>query len=66
MTELRQGSFLWKKSTASGSSGCVEVARAGEIIIVRDSKDPSGSSLTFSGEEWKEFLVSTRADRFNF
>ncbi len=67
MTELpqRAGSLLWKKSTASGDSGCVEVARSGEMIVVRDSKDPLGPVLTFSKVEWKAFLVGVCAGQFD-
>jgi hypothetical protein len=66
VTELqRQGSLLWKKSTASGGYGCVEVARAGEMIHVRDSKAPSGPALAFSGLEWEAFLASARAGQFD-
>ncbi|MGH3945447.1 MAG: DUF397 domain-containing protein [Pseudonocardiaceae bacterium] len=56
---------MWKKSTASGSAGCVEVARTGEMLLVRDSKDPSGSVLTFSGAEWTAFLIGACSDEFN-
>jgi hypothetical protein len=65
VAELQQCSLIWKKSTASGSAGCVEVARANEMLLVRDSKDPSGSILTFSGAEWKEFLVGACSGEFN-
>ena len=35
----------WRKSTRSQNGGnCVEVAPLAEVIAVRDSKDPSGSS----------------------
>jgi hypothetical protein len=56
---------LWKKSTASGSGGCINVARIGGVILVRDSKDPSGPTLSFSSAEWREFLVNTCADQFD-
>lgn len=66
MTESQQQRFLpWRKSTASGSGGCVEVAMAGEAIFVRDSKNPSGSTLKFSETEWDAFLVGARAGEFN-
>ena len=67
MAELphQAGSLSWKKSTASGDSGCVEVARSGETIVVRDSKDPLGPVLTFSGAEWKAFLSGACAGQFN-
>jgi hypothetical protein len=59
------GSLLWKKSTASGSAGCVEVARAEGKVFVRDSKVPSESFLSFSEQEWEEFLVGVRGGRFD-
>jgi hypothetical protein len=65
MAELQQGSLSWKKSTASGGGACVEVARVGETIIVRDSKNVLGPVLTFSGEEWRDFLVGARSGQFN-
>ncbi|MBV9651582.1 MAG: DUF397 domain-containing protein [Pseudonocardiales bacterium] len=63
MTEQeQQRSLLWKKSTASGNSGCVEVARTGKMTLVRDSKAPSGPFLTFKDAIWKNFCA--RADEF--
>ncbi|HLH59501.1 MAG TPA: DUF397 domain-containing protein, partial [Streptosporangiaceae bacterium] len=41
----------------SGSEGCVEVAAAARSILVRDSKDPHGPTLTFSGPEWARFVA---------
>jgi hypothetical protein len=67
VTRLQQeGSLSWKKSTASGGGGCVEVARAGEKILVRDSKGPSGPALIFSGLEWVAFLTDARAGQFDY
>lgn len=65
MAELRHGSLSWKKSTATGDGNCVEVARAGETVIVRDSKDALGPVLTFTEDEWRNFLAGTRSGRFN-
>lgn len=66
MAKLQQyDSLAWKKSTASGGGACVEVARAGETIFVRDSKAPSGPTLSFSGVEWESFLIGARAGEFN-
>ncbi|MET8093145.1 DUF397 domain-containing protein [Micromonospora sp. NPDC005220] len=56
----------WRKSTRSGSNGgeCVEVAdNLPGIVAVRDSKDPQGSSLTFSPTAWASFVRSTRISR---
>ena len=55
----------WVKSTASGDSGCMEVARAPGVVLVRDSKDPSGSALVFSEVEWNAFLIGACAGEFD-
>jgi len=65
MAGPQQDELSWKKSTASLSSECVEVARAGETIFVRDSKNPSGPVLAFSGAEWEAFLIGVRDGQFN-
>ena len=64
VTGLQHGYLSWKNSTASGTGACVEVARAGETIVVRDSKSPSGPVLTFSETEWEAFLAGAPAEAF--
>jgi hypothetical protein len=55
----------WKKSTASGTGNCVEVACRGDVVLVRHSKDPSGVTLSFSPEEWERFMVAVRGGLFD-
>lgn len=55
----------WHKSTASLESNCVEVATDGEFVGVRDSKNPDGPVLTFTGGEWKAFLKGAENGEFN-
>lgn len=59
------GLLSWRKSTASNSGQCVEVARSGEAIFVRDSKDPSGPRLKFNELEWEAFLAGARGGEFD-
>ncbi|MFI0417735.1 DUF397 domain-containing protein [Spongiactinospora sp. 9N601] len=50
---------IWRKSTRSTDNGgnCVEVAtNLPGLIAVRDSKDPTGPTLTFTPAEWTAFL----------
>jgi hypothetical protein len=53
----------WKKSSYSSAyHGCVEIAAAGERVLVRDSKDPAGPVLAFTPDGWRVFLVSLRPE----
>ncbi|MEV0622390.1 DUF397 domain-containing protein [Nonomuraea sp. NPDC050404] len=46
----------WVKSSYSGGNGdCFELGRSGELIAVRDSKDPDGARLYFTRAEWNAF-----------
>jgi Domain of unknown function (DUF397) len=47
----------WRKATASGNNGCVEVAPLTDGgVAVRDSKDPQSPVLAFTRREWTAFL----------
>lgn len=47
----------WRKSSYSGGGNqCVEVARFGAAVAVRDSKNPDGGHLTFGTAAWNAFL----------
>ncbi|MDG4805973.1 DUF397 domain-containing protein [Micromonospora sp. WMMD1120] len=57
MTDL--AGATWRKSTRSGGSGgnCVEVAdNLPGVVGVRDSKDPTGPTLTFAPASWATFV----------
>lgn len=47
----------WRKSSYCNTGGqCVEVAQAGTSRLVRDSADPAGARLAFSGAAWAAFI----------
>ena len=57
---------VWRKSVKTQNSGaCVEVARVGNIIGVRDSKDPDGPILKFTPREFEAFLDGARRAEFD-
>ncbi|MBV9380906.1 MAG: DUF397 domain-containing protein [Streptosporangiaceae bacterium] len=49
----------WRTSSYSGNNGgdCVEVGVAGNLIAVRDSKDPGGPNLAFGPRAWRAFAA---------
>ena len=47
----------WRTSSFSGGNGgqCVEVADAASVVLVRDTTDRDGGTLTFTAEAWRVF-----------
>jgi hypothetical protein len=55
----------WIKSTHSDSGACVEVARVGSTIGVRDTKARgAGPVLEFTEAEWSAFLGGVAGGEF--
>jgi hypothetical protein len=52
----------WRKSSRSTNNGgaCVELARAGGVVGVRDSKDPHGGALTLNLRTARALLDSIK------
>lgn len=56
----------WRKSSRSNSTGaCVEVGSAAMHIAVRDSKNPQNGSLTFSPDQWRNFVQKVKHGEFD-
>lgn len=56
----------WFKAASSyGSGACVELASTGEGILVRDSKDPQGPWLRYTGAEFTAFLSAAKQGEFD-
>jgi len=50
----------WHKSSYSGSqTECVEVARAPQVVGVRDTKHQEAGALALSAVAWRAFLTRT-------
>jgi hypothetical protein len=46
--------LTWRTSSYSGGNGdCVEVASSSTEVLVRDTKDRPGGTLTFTSEQWR-------------
>ncbi|MCT2583331.1 DUF397 domain-containing protein [Actinophytocola gossypii] len=51
----------WRKSSRSAGNGsnCVEVAQAVDAVLVRDTKNRTGGTLSFTPNSWQRFLKSS-------
>jgi hypothetical protein len=58
-------SAVWKKSTRSAQSNCVEVAFIDGQVGVRDSKNREGPILAFTSAEWEAFTGGVRDGEFD-
>ena len=52
----------WRKSTYSDGNGgeCLEVASDVGLILVRDTADRSGATLTLTARTWQNLLIRLR------
>ncbi len=55
----------WRKSTATESGTCVEVAFDGHFLLIRNSNDPSGPKLAFLCSEWTAFVADVKNGKFD-
>ena len=64
MSDFRDA--IWRKSVKTQNNGaCVEVARVGGCIGVRDSKNPDGPVLKFTVREFEAFLDGAGKGEFD-
>lgn len=65
---MENSELTWRKSSFSDNSGpvCVEVAALpGGGAAIRDSKDPDGPRLNFTGSEMRAFVEGAKAGQFD-
>ncbi|GIJ47581.1 hypothetical protein Val02_44670 [Virgisporangium aliadipatigenens] len=61
---LKRGATHWRRSTFCATGECVEVARAGEDVVVRNSTD-GDNVVAFTPEAWTDFVEAIRDGEFD-
>jgi hypothetical protein len=56
---------MWRRASYCASNECLEVARQDDLILLRDSKEASGSVLRYAPEEWLAFVRGIKAGEFD-
>jgi hypothetical protein len=55
----------WRKSSHSGQTNCLEVRLRSGDVQVRDSKDPGGTVLSYTRDEWLAFVAGAKDGEFD-
>jgi hypothetical protein len=52
----------WRTASYSGANGgeCVEVASVADAVMMRDTKDRNGGTLTVPASAWRAFIAATK------
>jgi Domain of unknown function (DUF397) len=58
--------LIWRVSSWSAGSNCIEVAGDKTAILVRDTKNRSRAILSFSPTVWADFVEAVQADSIIF
>jgi hypothetical protein len=56
---------LWRRSTRSQDTNCVEVAHVDGQVLIRDSKDRESVMLAVSACDWTEFVAAVKDGEFD-
>jgi hypothetical protein len=60
-----EGGLIWRKSSASGNGGCVEVAFDASKVHVRDTENRQGAILSVSPSAWSDLIEAIRHGRYD-
>jgi hypothetical protein len=55
----------WRRASRCAANACVEVAIAGDTILIRDTKRQDGTVLAYSREEWRVFVDGVKNGEFD-
>lgn len=61
---MMQEKVTWVRSSFCSGGQCLEVATAGEAVLVRDTKKP-WEVLRFGMWQWRDFMAAVKAGDFD-
>jgi predicted secreted Zn-dependent protease len=59
------GDLDWRVSRVCENGACVEVARHGEFVLIRNTNHPEGPISVFTMDEWRHFLAGAKLGDFD-
>jgi len=64
VTHETAGGIPWHKGRPCDGGSCVEIAAAGEEVLLRSTESPE-VLVTLSRGEWRDFLADAKEGRFD-
>lgn len=58
-------SLTWRTALSCNGGNCVRVAASGQAVFIGDSKRPDGPILSYTEDEWREFLLGVKNGDFD-
>ena len=63
--ESTLGGLDWRVSRTCESGACVAVARSGGSVLIGNSNMPAIQAISFTTDEWREFLAGAKLGHFD-
>ena len=57
--------LTWHKALNCNGGNCITIATRGRTILIGNSKSPDGPILSYTMEEWQEFLAGAKNGDFD-
>jgi predicted secreted Zn-dependent protease len=57
--------LTWRTAFSCNGGSCIAVAAAGQKVLIADTKTPDGPVLSYTPEEWREFLAGAKNGDFD-
>jgi len=61
MSDVPPQHLVWRISSKSAGTNCVEIARTPDIVLARDSKNRDGEILSFTSSAWRAFIRAVQS-----
>jgi hypothetical protein len=56
---------VWRTSSRSQDTNCVEVAFIGGEVLIRDTKNRDGAILSVAARDWEVFVTAVKGGEFD-
>jgi predicted secreted Zn-dependent protease len=57
--------LTWRTALNCDGGACVEVAADRDVVLIRNSRQPSGPLVEYTPEEWHEFVSGIKNGDFD-